>query len=146
MPKDPKRNIQSYQLRGGHLNEFEYQKSQGELAEDSELPFSEEAGNPDPTDTLARIDEVTAEAHRKVEKRKKRGLVPVGSRKSNAASKRSAKKVARKSAKKKTTRASTKKRASAGGKKSAQKTASKTAKKGAPAATRKKRSIKGAQR
>jgi hypothetical protein len=59
MPKDPKRNIQSYQLRGGHLNEFEYQKSQAELAEDSELPFSEEAGKPNPEKSRNERDEAS---------------------------------------------------------------------------------------
>ncbi len=44
MPKDPKRNIQSYQLQGGHLNEFEFQKSQSAMAEESELPFTERRG------------------------------------------------------------------------------------------------------
>jgi hypothetical protein len=139
VPKDPKRNIQSYQIEGGHLNEFEFQQSQSEMAEDSELPFSEKTDKPNPTEAMERIAQVTAEAHRKVEKRKRRGLVQVGGRKSNATSKRSAKKVARKSAKKKTTRASTKKRASAGGKGSAQKVARKSAKKRTTPAGPKKR-------
>jgi hypothetical protein len=45
MPKDPKRNIQNYQLQGGNLNEFEFQKSQSEMAEESELPFAVETDN-----------------------------------------------------------------------------------------------------
>jgi hypothetical protein len=146
VPKDPKRNIQSYQIEGGHLNEFEFQKSQSEMAEDFELPFSENTDKPTPAEAMERIAQVTSEAHRKVERRKRRGLVPVGGRKSNASSKRSVKKVARKSAKKKTTRASTKKRASAGGKRSAQKVVRKSAKKGTTSSGQKKRGIKGAQR
>jgi len=138
MPKDPKRNIQSYQIEGGHLNEFEFQKSQSEMAEDSELPFSEKSDQPNLTEAMERIAQVTAEAHRKVEKRKRRGRVQAGGRKSNAASKHPAKKVARKPAKKKTTRTSTKKRARIGGKRSAKKIARKSAKKGRAPAGRKK--------
>ncbi|HEY2975781.1 MAG TPA: hypothetical protein VGJ48_24925 [Pyrinomonadaceae bacterium] len=130
MPKDPKRNIQSYQLQGGNLNEFEFQKSQSEMAEESELPFPVETDNPN-VSQAKRVAEVTAEAHKKVEKRKKRGLVKVGGRKSIASRKRSAMKIARKSTKKETTQAGTKKRASAAGKRSAQKVARKSAKKGA---------------
>jgi hypothetical protein len=43
MPKDPKRNIQSYPIEGGHVNEFEFQKSQSEMAESSGSPFSEKS-------------------------------------------------------------------------------------------------------
>ncbi len=73
MRKEPKRNIQSYQ-QGGHLNEFEFQKSQSEMAEESELPFTDETDKPNLTQAK-RVAEVTAEAHRKVEKRKKRGPI-----------------------------------------------------------------------
>jgi HJR/Mrr/RecB family endonuclease len=139
VPKDPKRNIQSYQIEGGDLNEFEFQKSQSEMAEDPELPFTEETDKPNPTQAKERIAEVTAKAQRKVEKRKKRGLVKVGGRKSIASGKKSAKKIARKSAKKETTRAGIKKRTSAVGKRSAQKVVRKSAKKGATRAGKKKR-------
>jgi hypothetical protein len=139
VPKDPKRNIQSYQIQGGNLNEFEFQKNQSEMAENSELPFLDETDNPNIPQAMERIAEVTAEAHRKVEKRKKRGLVKVGGRKRIASVKRSAKKVARKSAKKETRRAGTKKRASAAGKRSAQKVVRKSAKKGTTSAGKKKR-------
>jgi hypothetical protein len=143
VPKDPKRNIQSYQIEGGDLNEFEFQKRQSEMAEDSELPFTEETDKPNPTQAMERIAEVTARAHRKVEKRKKRGLVKVGGQKSIAVGKRSAKKAARKSAKKEPTRAGTKKRTSAAGKRSAQKVVRKSAKKGStPAGKRKRASVK----
>jgi hypothetical protein len=100
MPKDPKRNIQSYQIQGGHLNEFEFQKSQSEMAEESELPFSDETNKPDLAQATKRIAEVTAEAHRIVEKRKKRGDAKAGTGQRVAAAHRPAKKVAHKSAKK----------------------------------------------
>jgi hypothetical protein len=111
MPKDPKRNLQRYQLQGGHLNEFEFQKSQSEMAQESELPFNSETEKPNPAQATKRVAEAAAEAHEIVEKRKKRGLVKAGSQKNIAVGKRSAKKVATKSTKKATTRAGTKKRA-----------------------------------
>ena len=111
MPKDPKRNIQRYQLEGGHLNEFEYQKNQSEMAEESELPFTDETGKPDLAQATKRIAQVTAEAHRIVQKRKKGRLVKAGAQQRSAGGKKSAKKVARKSPKKTTTRAAVKKRA-----------------------------------
>ena len=112
MPKDPKRNIQNYQLRGGHLNEYEFQKSQGEMTQESELPFNDETDNPNQAQATKRVAQVTAEAHGIVEKRKKRGLVTAGGRKNIAVGKRSAKKVATKSAKKITARAGTRTRPS----------------------------------
>ena len=33
MPKDPTENIDRYKIRGGHLNEYEFQKNQREFAE-----------------------------------------------------------------------------------------------------------------
>ncbi|HEU5236730.1 MAG TPA: hypothetical protein VFU37_06290 [Pyrinomonadaceae bacterium] len=45
MPRDPKRNIQNYQIEGRNLNEFEYAKNQGEIAQESEMPFKAETGN-----------------------------------------------------------------------------------------------------
>jgi len=117
LPKDPKRNIPSYQIEGGHLNEFEFQKSQSEMAEESKSPLTDKTEIPDLTQA-ERIAEVTAEAHKKVEKRKKRGLVAGRNRQKGAARKGAAKKrkgpprkTARKSAKKRTAPAGTKKRA-----------------------------------
>lgn len=127
MPKDPKRNIQNYQLRGGHLNEYAFQKSQGEMVQESELPFNEQTDTPNLAEATKRMAEVTAKAHRIVEQRKTRGLVKSGARKSIVSVKKSAKKVATRSAKK-TTRPGTKKRAAAS-KRSAQKVAMKSTKK-----------------
>ena|SRR5687767_5233315 len=139
MPKDPKRNIQNYQLQGGHLNEYDFQKSQSEMAHESELPFTDETDKPSLAQATKRIGEVTAAAHGIVEQRKTRGLVKSGARKSVATAKRSAKKVARKSAEKTTNRANAKKRASAAGERSAKKVAIKSTKKATPRAGTKKR-------
>ena len=108
MPKDPKRNIQSYQLEGGHLNEYKFQKIQSQIVQESELPFNDEPGKPNLAQATKRLAEVTAQAHGILEKRKKRGLVKAGGRKSIAAGKGPVKKVATKSTKKTTTRAGTK--------------------------------------
>lgn len=123
MPKDPKRNIQSYQIQGGDLNEFEFQKGQSEMAEDTQLPFTDETAKPNPTQAMERIAEVTAKAHRKVEKRKKRRVAKASARQSITASKKSGRKVATKSVKKTTPQAVAKRRASV--KRKSQKRASK---------------------
>jgi hypothetical protein len=125
VPKDPKRNIQNYQLRGGHLDEYAFQKNQGQMVQESELPFTDETDRLKLTQATKRVAEVIAEAHGIVEKRKQDGLVTTGGRRNIAVGKRSAKKVATKSTKK----AGTKKRASATAKRSAKKVATKSAKK-----------------
>jgi hypothetical protein len=143
VPKDPKRNIQNYQLRGGHLNEFEFQKRQGELAQESDSAFTDKTDKPKLVQATKRVAEVIAEAHGIVEKRKKRGLVTAGSRKNIAVGKRSAKKLAMKSTKKAATQVGTKKRARASAKGTSKKVATKSAtKKTARAGTKTRPSMK----
>ena len=36
MPKDPTENIPNYKIRGGHLNEYEYEQNKGQITEDKE--------------------------------------------------------------------------------------------------------------
>lgn len=108
LPKDPKRNIASYQIEGGHLNEFEFQKSQSEMAEESKSPLADKTEMPEQTQA-ERVAEVTAEAHKKVEKRQKRGLVARENRQTRAARKATPRKKARKATKNSTARAGTKK-------------------------------------
>ncbi|HZI87874.1 MAG TPA: hypothetical protein VFD48_13660 [Pyrinomonadaceae bacterium] len=145
MPKDRKRNIQNYQLRGGHLNEYAFQKNQGEMVQESELPFNEEIDKPQLAKATKRLAEVTAKAHRIVEQRKTLGLVKSGGRKSiggaQRSDKKSAKKIAKKSAKKTTTHPGTKKRASAGSKRSGRKVGKKSSKKATTRAGTKKRQL-----
>jgi hypothetical protein len=83
MPKNPKRNIQSYQVKGGDLNEFEFAKNQNEMVEEHESPFNPETQTPNPTQAQ-RVAEVTAEAHKKVEKRKSRSSVEGGRKRPQA--------------------------------------------------------------
>jgi hypothetical protein len=108
MPKDPKKNIQRYQVQGGHLNEFEFQQSQGKLAEESDLPFADQTGQPG-LSQMEHVAAVTAEAHQKVEKRKRTGTAKAGGAQKVAPGKKSAKKGTRKSARKTPTKSGTKK-------------------------------------
>ena len=39
MPKDPTRNINQYQIDGRHMNEFEFNRNQGELAREEQEGF-----------------------------------------------------------------------------------------------------------
>lgn len=130
MPKDPTKNIQSYQIQGGHVNEFEYQQSQGEMAHEAEpeLPFTSETDSPQQTQA-EHVAEVTAAAHRKVEKLRKRGLVKTPARKKSV--KKVAKKTTRKASRKSTTRAPKKAATRRGAKKRA------TVKKGRTSARKK---------
>jgi hypothetical protein len=117
MPKDPKRNIQRYKVQGGHLNEFDYQKNQTQLAADSELPFPNQPALTNPT--RPKDDgKGTTEANRTAEKQKARGASKSGSKQSKAASKKPARKATtreqRKPATKKRATVKSKSRKSAG--------------------------------
>ena len=81
------------------------------MAEESEPPFTVETDNPNVSQTK-RVAEVTAEAYKKVENRRKRGVAKAQGRRSVAAGKRSAKRTVRKPVKKTAKPAVTKKHAS----------------------------------
>jgi hypothetical protein len=99
MPKDPKRNLQRYQIRGGHLNEFEFQKSQRELTEESKFPFGDQTGQPGLNQ--AEPDAAsTPEAPRKAEKRRKPAASTAGGDLTSPPRKSPQKKGTSKSAKK----------------------------------------------
>ena len=113
MARDSRRSIHSYGHQGGNLNEFEFQKSQRELAEESKPQFPVDTGNPNVSQP-ERVAEVMAEAHKIVEKRRKHGAAPQV-RQGAAAGKgpaKPAKKAPKKSAKKTAKSAGPKKRAS----------------------------------
>ena len=46
MPKDPTKNIFQYKIRGGHLNEFEFQQNQGEVTEQKDRPWEKQNFDP----------------------------------------------------------------------------------------------------
>lgn len=95
MPKDPKRNIGSYQIEGGHLNEFEYARNQGEMAQAPEMPFKGETEEQQETQA-EHVADVTAEAHKKVEKRLNRGKTPRGKSASSSSKRKPAQTRAKK--------------------------------------------------
>ena len=111
MPKDKKRNIQSYQLQGGNLNEFEFHESQGEMAEESKPPFLNDTYRPDVTQPK-RVAKKIDEADKKRLAGRKRGAIKSQDRQSAAVGHTSAKKAPRKSTKKTSIPSGRKKRAS----------------------------------
>ena len=46
MPKDPTKNIFQYKIRGGHLNEFEFQQNQGDVTEQKDRPWERQNFDP----------------------------------------------------------------------------------------------------
>ncbi|HKZ79339.1 MAG TPA: hypothetical protein VJ124_13760 [Pyrinomonadaceae bacterium] len=71
MPKDPTRNIVRYKIGGSHLNEFEFHKHQGEMAEEFQAPGDEgrELGKRSQADRVAQL---MAAAKRKAAKNRRR--------------------------------------------------------------------------
>ena len=127
--RDQVRNLEIFRVGADAVNEFEYSKNQGELTEQQEHHLEQPNSASGPATEAERIEQVIADAHAKVEERKRRGSGNAGKKKS-AASKAAAKKsaakkpAARKPARKAaaTTRKSAKKAVT---KKSAKKAASK---------------------
>ncbi|HYJ86531.1 MAG TPA: hypothetical protein VEW46_10775 [Pyrinomonadaceae bacterium] len=128
MPKDPKRNLQRYQVQGGHLNEFEFQKSQGKLAEESDLPFADQTGQAG-LSQMDHVAAVTADARQKVQRRKRKGTAKAGGVRKVASGKKSAKKGTRKSASKTPAKSGTKKLMKGASRKKSAKKVAKSSKK-----------------
>jgi hypothetical protein len=148
MPKDPARNQPNYKIGGGQLNEFEYARNQGAMTEAEHERFQqqqaeraageESAAQSAPQTEAERIQQLMADVHEKVERRKQKAqgaaLARPAARKDGAqksVAKAGAKKSAQKGgAKKSAAKAGAKKSAARAG---ASKTASKVgAKKRAP--------------
>jgi hypothetical protein len=132
------RSLEIFKVGADAVNEFEYQKNQGELTEQREHHLEQQESPSGPATEAERIEQVIADAHAKVEERKRKGSGNVGRKKSAApksATKKSggkkpaARSPARKTAaKKSTTKNSAKKSAakkSAGKKSAAKKSAGK---------------------
>ncbi|HKO44079.1 MAG TPA: hypothetical protein VJU84_12450 [Pyrinomonadaceae bacterium] len=64
MPKDPTKNIFQYKIRGGHLNEFEFQQNQGDVTEQKDRPWEKQNFDPN-----AKTPEPTVKPERKSGKR-----------------------------------------------------------------------------
>ena len=104
MPKDPTKNIFQYKIRGGHLNEFEYQQNQGQVKEQHDRPWEKE--NFDPNAALPGHD--PASASPKAQAKHPRAGSSAAKQPAKASSKKAVKKVTKKAVKKpaKTTRKS----------------------------------------
>jgi len=98
--RDQMRNVEIFKVGADSVNEFEYQKNQGELTEQQEHHLEQQDSPSGPGTEAERIEQVIADAHAKVEERKRKASR--GARKKTAATKKlSGKKSAKKSSAKK---------------------------------------------
>ena len=94
MARNQMRNQETYKIRTGQVNEFEYQKHSGELTEQFEHHSDESTKDAKPMTQAERVKSIMAAAHKKVEKRRKKESSQKGKSKPkrlSAASKDSAK-------------------------------------------------------
>ena len=96
MPKDPTKNIFQYKIRGGHLNEFEYQQNQGQVKEQHDRPWEKE--NFDPNAALPGHD--PASASPKAQAKHPRSGSPGAKQQAKASSKKGVKKTTKKAVQK----------------------------------------------
>lgn len=130
--RDQMRNLEIFRVGTDAVNEFEYQKNQGELTEQREHHLEQQDSPSSPQTEAERIEQVIADAHAKVEKRKRKakgGASTKAAPAKKAPGKKSAKKATTKKA---ATRSTVKKSApkSAARKSAAKSTAKKSAAKG----------------
>lgn len=72
MARNQMRNQETYKIRTGQVNEFEYQKHSGELTEQFEHHSDEATQDAKPMTQAERVKAIMAAAHEKVEKRRKK--------------------------------------------------------------------------
>lgn len=81
MGREQMRNLDTSRIGGGQVNEFEYQKNQGELTEQLEQhPLGGKTATP--LTQAERVKQIMAAAHKKVEKKKKKEAAATGKKKS----------------------------------------------------------------
>jgi hypothetical protein len=102
------RNLETFKVGANEVNEFEYQQHQGELTEQLEHHGDQQNQDTPPLTEAERVEQIMADAHEKVEERKRRGTSSYG-KKRPAAKKPAAKKATKSVAKKSTRKAATKK-------------------------------------
>ena len=105
MGREQMRNLETFKVGANEVNEFEYQQHQGELTEQLEHHGDQQNQDTPPLTEAERVEQIMADAHEKVEERKRRGISSYG-KKRPAAKKPAAKKATKKSAAKKSTRKS----------------------------------------
>lgn len=81
MGREQMRNLETFKIGSGQVNEFEYQKNQGQLTEQSEQHPDQQSTGSQVT-KAERVKQVMAEAHKKVEKRKKKETSKTSKKKS----------------------------------------------------------------
>jgi hypothetical protein len=81
MGREQMRNLDTSRIGGAQVNEFEYQKNQGELTEQLEQhpSLTKEAKR---LTQAERVKQIMAAAHKKVEKKKKKEAATTGKKKS----------------------------------------------------------------
>ena len=108
MPKDAKKNIDRYKIRGGDLNEFEFSQNQARVKES----FPGSTNSPMPMKGSTPAEKTTAQKSAKEETAKKSATTKKAAKKTTAKkAANKAKKPAKKSAKKPTKKTSAKKSA-----------------------------------
>ncbi|MBA2527190.1 MAG: hypothetical protein H0V18_15625 [Pyrinomonadaceae bacterium] len=100
MGREQMRNLDTSRLGGAQVNEFEYQKNQGELTEQLEQHPSATKGAK-PLTQAERVKQIMAAAHKKVEKKKKKEAATTGKKWTTKSAVKSATKAAGKTARKK---------------------------------------------
>ena len=71
MGREQMRNLEVFKIGGTQVNEFEYQKKHGELTEQRDRHPDEIAGTSRRLTQAERVKQLMAEAHKKVEKKRK---------------------------------------------------------------------------
>ena len=85
MGREQMRNLDTSRIGGAQVNEFEYQKNQGELTE--QLEHHPVVGKEEKRLTQAqRVRQITAAAHKKVEDKKKKEATAAGKKNSTTKS------------------------------------------------------------
>lgn len=78
MARGQMRNLEVFKIGDSHVNEFEYQKNQGQMTEQLEQhPDESGTGTKRPT-RAERVKQIMAAAHKKVEKRRKKEAAQAG--------------------------------------------------------------------
>jgi hypothetical protein len=109
MGREQMRNLETFKVGANDVNEFEYQQNQGELTEQLEHHADQQNQDAAPMTEAERVEQIMADAHEKVEERKRRGTSSY--RKRPAAKQQAAKKTTKKAAAKKSIRKSTSRKA-----------------------------------
>ena len=89
MGREQMRNLEISKIGASQVNEFEYQKHQGEMTEQEHPGQQASAGKR--LTQAERVAQVIAAAHRKVEKKRKKEGAKAGSKKPSAAKRKASK-------------------------------------------------------